>query len=197
MSPTLRKSAQVRRAEIAEAAIRLAGDRGAPSLTAAAIAAEVGLTSGALFRHFDSIDAILEAAAERAIEWVEATFPAPDLPARERLESLVRARVVLLGEHPGLVWFLLSDQAAARIPVAARERLADLAKATRAQLTSAITEARAAGELRNDVAPEAQLTILIGAVHALARRGQATEDPSPILAGIFQLLRPTNLSQSS
>ena len=189
MSQALRKPAKIRRLEIAEAAIRLAGEGGAPGLTAAAIAAEVGLTSGALFRHFDSIDAILEAAAARAVELVEAAFPSHDLPARERLEALVAGRVALLLEHPGLVWLLLSDQAAMRLPESARQRLRALAVRTRSELTEAIHAARATGELRADVAPEAQLTILIGSVHALARRGAS--DPAPILAGVFKLLRPT------
>lgn len=191
MSQALRKSKETRQSEIAEAVICLTGELGASGLTAAAIAAKVGLTSGALFRHFTSIDAILEAAAIRVAERVETTFPSSGLSGIERLEFLISSRVALLCEHPGLVWFLLSDQAAARIPSEARTRLGELGARTRAELTSAIQAARAAGELRNDVAPEVQLTILIGSVHALARRGAS--DPAPVLAGVFKLLRPSSI----
>jgi len=190
MSHVLRKPSKTRRLEIAEAAIQLAGQRGASALTAAAIAGEVGLTSGALFRHFDSIDAILSAAVERAREWVLDGFPDQDLPPLERLENLITNRVNLLGERPGLLWLLLSDQAAARLPEVARKRLGELAVMTRTSLAGAIEEARAREELRCDISAEAQLTTLIGAVHALARRGQMTPDSLAVLGDIFKLLRP-------
>jgi len=190
MCPVQRKSSKTRRLEIAEAAIRLAGERGGAALTAAAIAGQVGLTSGALFRHFDSIDAILSASVERARGWVEGALPDKALPPTERLEALITSRVRLLGEHPGVLWLLLSDQAATRIPEAARARLAELSLITRTELSLAIEQARALGELRTDISAEAQLTTLIGAVHALARRGQVTSESLAILGDIFKLLRP-------
>jgi AcrR family transcriptional regulator len=46
---------------------------------------EVGITSGALFRHFPSRTAMLNEAALRAVALLEATFPSPALHPLERL----------------------------------------------------------------------------------------------------------------
>ncbi|MFT7487248.1 MAG: AcrR family transcriptional regulator, partial [Candidatus Paceibacteria bacterium] len=88
-----RKTSPERRQEIAHAVLELIGKRGASSLTAATIAESVGLTSGALFRHFDSTEAMLEAAVDLAIERARECFPAEDLPALERLQGLLLARI--------------------------------------------------------------------------------------------------------
>ena len=40
---------------------------------------EVGVTSGALFRHFPSRTAMLDEAAKRAVALLEATFPPAEL----------------------------------------------------------------------------------------------------------------------
>jgi len=131
---------------------------------------------------------MLVATAQRAAELVQTSFPATELLGKSRLEALVASRVALLREWPGLVWFLLSDQAAARIPEGARAGLLELAHKTQHELTTALLAAREAGELRADVAVEAQRTVLLGVVHALARGSGG--DPTEILTGVFQLLVP-------
>ena len=109
MPKTTRKPSSIRRLEIARAALAVIGERGATSLTAASLAQEVGLTPGALFRHYATLDEILGAAVDVAIEAVDATLPSADLPPRDRLRALALARVELIGGTPGLAWLLLSD----------------------------------------------------------------------------------------
>ena len=64
MSTTTRKPAAVRREEIARAVLRIIGERGLTSLTTSNLAAEVGLTTGALYRHFASREEILREAKD-------------------------------------------------------------------------------------------------------------------------------------
>ena len=86
-----RKSQAERREEIIDAALLILGEHGVDGMTMARIAEAVGITPGALYRHFDSRNAILaavvEVAIERAMSWVE-TADAPD--ALERLGELGR-----------------------------------------------------------------------------------------------------------
>ena len=85
MSPTLRKPTADRRREIAQAVLRIIGERGLTSLTTAAIAAEIGVTNGALYRHFSSLDEILIETVRQGVVKIESTFPDPALPPIERL----------------------------------------------------------------------------------------------------------------
>jgi len=167
MAARVRLPSETRRPQIAAAALRLIGERGLPALTSAALAAEVGLTSGALFRHFPSVDAILDAAVEDAIARLEGTFPSPGLGPKERLFALVRSRIDLLAGDPGLAWLLRSDQAALALPPAAVERLGALVARSRAFLLDALREGRAEGSFRTDIAPETLLVFVLGAVHVL------------------------------
>lgn len=58
--------AEERRAVTVEAVVALAAEQNPNAITTAAIAKRMGLTQGALFRHFPNKDAILQA----VIEWV-------------------------------------------------------------------------------------------------------------------------------
>ena len=88
-----------KRAEIADAALRIIGSRGIAALTTATLAAELGVSSGAPFRHFASLDDILEAAAQRTEEILRSTSPDPGLPPLARLEQLFLARAETVGQH--------------------------------------------------------------------------------------------------
>jgi AcrR family transcriptional regulator len=196
--PTPRKPAGIRRREIAAAVLRLIGERGAPALTAATIAEAVGVTPGALFRHFESVDAILSAAVALAIEQVEATFPPADLPAQERLRALLLARIEVIRQTPGLAWLLLSDQVFLSVPAPSVELLHALVARSRNFVLEALREGIAAGSLRSDVEAEVMLVLFSGTIHALAAKSgvhgkgakTAPKRPRPahIVDTLFELL---------
>ena len=199
MASTARKPSSVRRLEIAEAALKVIGEQGATSLTAATLAEEVGLTAGALFRHYASIDEILEAAVDFAIEAVDGTFPSDELTPTERLRAMALARVALVGSTPGIAWLLLSDQVYLTIPDAAVARLRGLVRRSRAFLLSAFQEGVACGALRSDLPTPTMLPIFTGTVHSLmAGRGlhrskkQTPGAPSPdqVIDALLALMAP-------
>ena len=185
----------MRRREIAEAALQVIGKQGAPALTAARIAAEVGVTAGALFRHFASLEAILDAAVDYAVEALEETFPDRALPPLERLRSLTSARVRLIVGRPGLGWLLQSDQVYLTVSKRSVARLRSIVKRSRAFLLAALREAAAEGTIRDDLPSESLLPVLTGTVHAaigsmgVHRARKAASDP---LDALFQLLSPTD-----
>lgn len=167
-APPTRLPTSVRREEIAAAVLKILGERGSAALTAATVAAEVGLTSGALFRHFPTVQAMVDAAVERAVSTLEATFPAPTLPPLERLHALAARRVKALRSDRGLAWLLRSDEAHVFLSPHAVERLLGLVERSRAFLKAAVEEGRGDGSIRDDVPVPALLAIVAGTIHGLS-----------------------------
>jgi len=169
MTPSAtRRSTDERRVEIAEAALRLIGRRGIADLTIASLATEVGVTSGALFRHFASRDEILDAAFRRVEELIAATFPPQGLPPLERLEKLLLVRTGVVGANAGVARLLFSDQFQLALPASATRRLPALVAQTRTFIIKALTEAVELGEVRKDVAPADLALLVMGAIQATA-----------------------------
>lgn len=190
-----RKPTEVRRREIAEAVLRVIGQQGASSITAATIAAEVGITPGALYRHFTSLDDMLEAAVERAVEQVAETFPDPGCAPFDRLMAIAAARIDLFALNGGIAWLLLSDQVYLTLPERALAHLGDLVRRSRKFLLEAIRQGAQDGTIRCDVAPEVLLVLFSGTVHAIVgtagvhRRGRQPT-PARVLEALRLLLSP-------
>lgn len=106
-----RKPAENRRAEIVDATLRLLTTTPVESLSTARIAAEVGLTQAAIFRHFPTKNALwtavmetVEARATRA--WDGAETAAQDPVAR--LRALLRAQLSLIAATPAVPVLIFS-----------------------------------------------------------------------------------------
>jgi AcrR family transcriptional regulator len=196
MATVTRKPTSVRREEIARTALSIIGERGLRELSTATLAREVGLTSGALFRHFPSMDAILAEAALDAVRRLETTFPDPSLPPREQILTLARNRIALLRPDPGLAWILRSEQPLLMLPPDAVVALRGLVLRTRTFLLDALAEGARAGTFRRDPEPATLLPIVLGTIHTLigsagvAREGSPPTgpDPEPVLRGLVSLL---------
>lgn len=197
----IRKSSATRRDELSAAALRIVGERGVGALTTSALADEVGLTSGALFRHFPTLDALLDEMVERAVKRVEETFPDPSGPAIERLLDLVERRITLLAEEPGISWMLRSEQALLSLPPEGVRRLRALARRSRAFLLDAIREGAANGTIRDDVEPEALVIPVMGTIHILggssgiARRGRkpSRAEITRVLQALKRMISPSQV----
>ncbi|MDA1193901.1 MAG: TetR/AcrR family transcriptional regulator [Planctomycetota bacterium] len=194
--PIVRKSGPERREEIAQATLRILGRSGLAGLTMADLAAEVGLTSGALFRHFPDRAAILAEAVRLAVTRADETFPRAELPPLERLAALARARITLLRAEPGVAWLLRSGQALTMLPPTAVAELRALVRRSRGFIRDALAEATEAGSARTDIAPDVLLVIFTATVHALVpgpglqRRGARATSPDEAVQGLLTLLAP-------
>ena len=164
---TTRRPRAERREQIARTALQIIGERGLTEFTTTALAEAIGVTSGALFRHFKGRDEVLEEAVRLAELKIDATFPDQELPPRERLETLALARVGLLSREPGIAWLLRSSQAPLALPPPAVKRLRDLVARSRAYIRRAMREAVAAGELRDDVGLDVLMQVFTASVHSL------------------------------
>ena len=164
-----RLSADERRREIVEAALQLAGERGPDAVTTQAIAERIGVTQGALFRHFPDKEAMwlsvfawvraaLGAAVDAAID--ETASPLANL------ERVFRAHVGLVAAHPGVPRALYHElQSVGDSPVRAAVRA--MVENYRRRLLHLFEQAKAAGELPGDLDGALATVLFIGAVQGL------------------------------
>lgn len=151
-----------KRTEIADAALRIIGERGIAALTTNALAQELGVSSGAPFRHFADRSEILEAVALRVEELILETFPPDTDPPLQRLLALLRARAQVIGGRQGIGRLMLSEQFAMALPDPAARRLRGLVTRTRAFLLAALEAAQTQGAIRSDLTSKALLPVVFG-----------------------------------
>ncbi len=163
-----RKTAVQRREEMIRAVLRIIGEKGIKSLTTANLAREVGLTTGAIFRHFRSLEELLQETVYVAIQDIEATFPDTSLEPIEQIMKLVSNRVQLLSKDPGLAWLLRSDEANHMLPVAAVNALQAVVQRSRKYLLNAMKEGMDRGTVRKDIDAPELIVIVMGTIQVLA-----------------------------
>jgi len=204
-APQTRRPAAERRDEIGRAVLRIIGERGIQCLTTAALAREVGLTSGALFRHFASLDEMLDEAVRIALAMIETTYPDKSNSAVERLFALAQDRIALLRSEPGVAWLLRSEQARSTLSADAAKELGSGIDRSKRYLLAAIRESAEQGSIRNDIPPEVLLITVVGTIQALCGLPSAHE-PSRrrrrvavdgVLAALRKLLAPVRTAGDS
>lgn len=159
-----RQTHAVRHMQIVDAALRLIAERGVAALTVNTLAAELGLTGGALYRHFASTEDILEAVAQHVVVLVQTTFPEDTLPALAWLDEFVRRRTHVLAGHKGLVSLLLCEQLAQALPDKAARRLRSLIRRTFQALCATLLRGQHDGSIRNDVSADHLAFLCMGVV---------------------------------
>jgi AcrR family transcriptional regulator len=189
-----RRASEVRQVELADAALRIIATHGVAALGTRRLAAEVGLTSGAIFRHFPSLDALLDAVVGRVEAVLAATFPAAGLPPAERLGAFVLARSSAVGQQLGILRLVLSEQFLLALPRRGSARLGACVEQTRAFVVECLREGQGAGVFRADQSPEALAPIVMGTVQVLALAppagGRGGGRAPAVREALFALLRP-------
>jgi AcrR family transcriptional regulator len=191
------RDGQARQAEIADAILRVVGREGIAALTMERLGREMGLTSGALFRHFPTRAAMLNEAARRAVALLEATFPPASLPPLERLRQFLTARSALAAQHPGLPQLVFSEQFGKALPPKGARALRGVVLRTRDFLAEALAEAARGGELRDDLPPEELALVVLGSLLARAllstfvpEAAGRQADREAAVDGLLRLLAP-------
>lgn len=189
-----RRSTELRQVELADAALHIIATRGISELTTRSLAEQVGLTSGAIFRHFASLEAVLDAVVGRVEAVLEATYPPPELLPRERLERFIEARTVAVGSQVGILRLMLSDQFLLALPEGGSARLAACRQKTREFIRAAVHEGQEAGELRSDLDASTLATVVMGTMQMLAlataTARQHRDEARTVREGLLTLLRP-------
>ncbi len=200
---TPRRPTKERQLELVDAALRLIASRGIAALSTRALADAVGLSTGAIFRHFPSLEALLAAVVARVEQVLDATLPEPALPADRRLVAFIEARAAAVGQQRGILRLVLSEQFQLALPSDGSARLAACVGRTRTFVRTCVRDGQAAGLFRADLEAEVLATIVMGTVQALALGGRhASSDGAggdergrAVRAGLLTLLAPTGSAQ--
>lgn len=161
--------ADERRAQTVATVVALAGEQNPGTITTAAIAQRMGLTQGALFRHFPSKDAILEAVmhwvADQLMARAETAIQGEASPLAA-LERLFLAHVDFVVAHPGIPR-LLFGQLQHPEETAPKRLVQDFVGRYGARLQKLIEAGVAAGELEARLDARAAATLFIGTIQGL------------------------------
>lgn len=188
-----RRPSEQRQLELTDAALHLIATEGITALTTRRLADAVGLSSGAIFRHFPTLDDLLEAVVARVEVVLDATYPPTDLAPGLRLERFVAARAHAVGDQLGILRLVLSEQFLLALPRGGAERLTACVVRTRRFIEQGLRDGQAAGEVRADLSVEALAPIVMGTVSALALapdRSRREADTRAAIDALMTLLRP-------
>lgn len=189
-----RRATEIRQHELVDAALRIIATRGIALLTTRRLAEQVGLTTGAIFRHFASLDALLDAVVARVEFVLASTYPSDDRPPRERLERFVEARSTAVGDQVGILRLVLSEQFHLALPKGGSARLAACIKRSREFIHECIRDGQAAGEIRDDIEASALTAIVMGTIQVLALSAadprHRAADARSVRESLFALLVP-------
>lgn len=160
-----------RRRQIAATALRILAAQGAKHLTAAALARDVGITDGAIFRHFKNMDEVVEAAIDLFEAELETTFPADDGEPLERLRHFVVQRLHLVRRQPQLMRLAFNDRLADAAGDARRERIFRIVGRSTRFVHECLCAARASGELATTASPTILVWTVVGVIRGAAGGG--------------------------
>jgi AcrR family transcriptional regulator len=185
-----RKPARDRRREIADAALRVISAGGLGRFTSLAIAREVGVTDAALFRHFPSKEAIVDAAIDRVEELLFEGFPPQADDPIERLGAFFRRRVEVIRAHPGISTLVATGELAKAGSAAGVRRAEEFRRRSAGFVRECLEEAERRRLLAPGVEAEEAGVVVLGALLALAHsRMFPGREPAVALApGVWRAL---------
>ncbi len=176
-------SADERRAATVDAVVELAAEQNPSEITTTAIAKRMGVTQGALFKHFPTKDAILQAVMEfvanRLLTRVDKAARAAPTPVAA-IEAIFMTHIEFVVENPGVPRMLFGELQHAKLT--APKRMAQtLIRRYGERLHGLIEEGKAAGELSASLDTSAAATLFIGTIQGLVMQS--------MLAGEVELVR--------
>lgn len=175
-----------------DAVIDLAAHQPSAEITTAAIAKHMGVTQGALFKHFPSKAAILESVmtwvAERLMARVDAAAKSAVTPLAA-LQSMFLAHVAFVAEHPGVPRMLFGELQ--RSEMTAPKRMAQsLLRRYGERLERIIAAGQASGDISLAIDAPAAATLFIGSIQGLVMQSMLAGDVQRMTAdapGVFAL----------
>ena len=174
--------ADERRVATVEAVVQLAAEHNPSDITTTAIARHMGLTQGALFKHFPTKEAILEAVmgwvAERLLARVDAAAAQAASP-KVALEAMFMAHVGFVSEHPGVPRMLFGELQRAGDTVPKR-MVQTLIRRYGKRLKAVIEQGKDAGELSPTLDSDVAVTMLIGMIQGLVMQSLLAGDVARI-----------------
>lgn len=175
--PRQRLSAEARKEEIIKAAVKLAGEQSVDSVTTQDMATAVGVTQGAIFRHFPTKDMIWLG----VIRWVRGRLMSVvDLAASQgsdpldSLEKIFFAHLGFVDKVPAIPKLIFTDQLLKKNPKI-KELIRTILADYEAKVISLISQAKTQGLVRPDLDEHGAAVMFIGIIQGLVLRVSVIE----------------------
>ena len=184
--------ADERRAATVEAVVSLAAEQNPSEITTTAIAEHMGLTQGALFRHFPTKDAIQQAVMSWITECLLARVDGAAAGAASpvaALEAIYMAHIDFVSEHPGLPRMIFGElqQPAPTLP---KQMVQALVRDYGERLRRLLEAGKSQGELAADLDVDAAAVLFIGTIQGLVMQSLLAGDVARIrrdAPGVFAI----------
>ncbi|MFN3543233.1 MAG: TetR/AcrR family transcriptional regulator [Thiobacillus sp.] len=198
-TPRKRLDADARREEIVRVTLDLAAKQGVDAVTTQDMAQAMGLTQGAVFRHFESKDAIWLAVMHWVRDRLMAVLGHAAKQGRDPLDALARmfaAHIDFIAAHPAIPRVLTSEYLHTRSE-ALRQLVTEIMLGYEARIAALLEAAKAEGLVRVDLDADAAATLYIGMIQGLVLRaslvrGQRTlkDEAARTFPVFLQAVRP-------
>ncbi len=187
-------SSERRREMTVETVVDLAAEQNPADITTGAIAKRMGVSQGALFRHFSSKDAILQAVmkwvSERLLARIDKATTIAASPL-EAIEAAFMAHIHFIAEHPGVPRMLFVELQRTEQTMAKR-MARTLLQVYGARLGRLFMDGKRGGLLLASLDEKAAATLFIGMVQGLAMQSHIEGNVKRIresAPGVFALYR--------
>lgn len=170
--------ADERRAVTVDTVVELAAEQNPSEITTSAIAKRMGLTQGALFRHFPTKDAILQAVmewvAEQLLSRVDKAAESVSSPL-QALEAVFMTHIDFVIQRPGVPRIIFGELQRAE-ETAPKRLVQTIVRRYGERLHKLIEAGKAAGELDPDLDSQAAATLFIGTIQGLVMQSLLAGD---------------------
>ncbi len=195
VAPSAKQPTEARQSSLIRAALALAAERSPADVTTAQLAQAIGITQGAVFRHFESKEAIwlavLDDTSGRLLTRLNTAAAHHSTDAMEALEAVFEAHVNFVIEHPGMPRLVFQElQQPGDTPMKAGVRR--LMLAYRRLLMGLLRHAADQGQLAPGTALPSAAVLFMGSVQGLVMQALVSGEVASMRAqapGVFSLLR--------
>jgi AcrR family transcriptional regulator len=168
-TPKTRLDTEARQAETVKAVLALAAQRSPGTITTAEMGAAMGLTQGAVFRHFANKEAIWLAVAdwmeEELLGRLKAVAHAESEPLAA-LSAVFRAHVAFVVDYPGVPRLIFHELQEAA-DTALKQKVSGMLQNYRVLLVDLLRQAQAAGSVAPGLDLSSACALFIGAIQGL------------------------------
>lgn len=188
-----KQSTDVRQASLVGAALQLAAQRSPSDITTGDLAQAVGITQGAVFRHFVSKEALWLA----VLDWTTVTLMSRLQQAATQASALAALRAVFMAHvdfvvaYPGVPRVIFQELQHAQ-DTALKARVRALMQQYRQLLLGLLQRAQAQHEIAPDTDQQAAAVLFIGSVQGLVMQSLISGQVSAMTAqapGVYDLYR--------
>jgi AcrR family transcriptional regulator len=161
-----KQTSQVRKEQIARAAMALIAGQGMKGLSVASVARKVGLVPSALYRHFKGKEEILEAAIELVrdllLENVRSVREQSGVPL-EQLRLLLMRHIQMVREFQAIPRIVFSEEISASHPLR-KEAIYKMLTEYLGKVAEIIIQGQRPGQINPNLDPEAVSILFLGLV---------------------------------